>query len=126
MEQRTWHGSPLTWRTFRREMSWWMSSLDALATTSNYKLAARWLLRQSGAVRQRGEEFSPEDLAYGPAEYGTDPETGDSLELSPAGPFQGLNILLDKCGELRTQLYIKMSRRRTSLRLYSSRFRTAV
>ena len=65
----TWDGSPLTWRAFRREMRWWVSSLD-LASTAKYNLAARWLLRQTGIVRQRGEEFNPEDLAYKPAEMG--------------------------------------------------------
>ena len=24
----TWDGSPTTWRSFQREMSWWLSSLD--------------------------------------------------------------------------------------------------
>ena len=58
----TWDGSPMTYRAFRREMRWWVSSLD-LQATSKYNLAARWLLKQSGIVRQRGEEFSPEELA---------------------------------------------------------------
>ncbi|OLP83531.1 Ankyrin repeat and sterile alpha motif domain-containing protein 1B [Symbiodinium microadriaticum] len=100
-------------RTFRREMSWWMSSLDS-ASTMKYNLAARWLLRQSGIVRQRGEEFSPEDLAFQPAHEFVDPETGESFEVTPADPFFGLNKLLkalesmngqstlDKRGELRT------------------------
>ena len=52
----TWNGSPDTWRAFEREMSWWLSSLDQ-ESTKKYNLAARWLLRQSGVVRQRGEEF---------------------------------------------------------------------
>ena len=134
----TWDGSPLTCRTFRREMSWWLSSLDATATT-RYNLAARWLLRQSGVVRQRGEEFSPDDLAHGAAEYGTDPDTGESIEIVPADPFRGINLLLaaletmngqstlDKRGELRTQFYIHMARRPGErMSDYSSRFRTAV
>ena len=112
----TWDGSPLSWRTFRREMSWWMSSLDS-ASTMKYNLAARWLLRQSGIVRQRGEEFSPEDLAFQPAHEFVDPETGESFEVTPADPFFGLNKLLkalesmngqstlDKRGELRTAFY---------------------
>ena len=35
-----------------------------LESTKKYNLAARWLLRQSGVVRQRGEEFTPDELAY--------------------------------------------------------------
>ena len=134
----TWDGSPLTWRTFRREMSWWLSSLDATATM-RYNLAARWLLRQSGVERQRGEEFSPEDLTCGAAEFGTDPNTGESVEIVLADPFKGINLLLaaletmngqstlDKRGELRTQFYINMARRPGErVSDCSSRFRTAV
>lgn len=50
----TWDGSPQTWRAFQREMRWWLSALDLEGT--------KWLLRQSGVVRQRGEEFLPEEL----------------------------------------------------------------
>ena len=27
-----WDGSPMTWRAFQREMSWWLSSLDLEGT----------------------------------------------------------------------------------------------
>ncbi|CAE7780296.1 tenm3, partial [Symbiodinium necroappetens] len=124
--------------TFRREMAWWMSSLDS-ASTMKYNLAARWLLRQSGIVRQRGEEFSPEDLAFQPAQEFVDPETGETFEVSPADPFFGLNKLLkalesmngqstlDKRGELRTAFYIHMMRKAGErVSDYSSRFRTAI
>ena len=37
------------------EMKWWTSCLD-LDATEKFNLAARWLLRQSGVVRRRGEE----------------------------------------------------------------------
>ena len=71
-----WDGWPLTRRRFRREMEWWTSSLD-LGSTTKYNLVARWLLRQSGIVRQRGEEFKPEDLQRTPAVYITDPDTAE-------------------------------------------------
>ena len=79
----TWDGSPATWREFRREMKWWLHSLD-LKSTAKYNLAARWLIRQTGIVRQRGEEFDPDELAYKPAEMGVDPESGEEVELVPA------------------------------------------
>ena len=134
----TWDGSPLTWRTFKREMAWWTSSLD-LENTKRYNLAARWLLRQSGTVRQRGEEFSPDELQYQKEETLTDPETGEVLVHQDDDPLAGLNKLmqaletmngqstLDKRGELRTQFYLHLSRRAGErVADYGSRLRTAV
>lgn len=134
----TWDGSPLTWRAFKREMSWWVSSLD-LESTKRYNLAARWLLRQSGIVRTRGEEFSPSDLEYKPAVEGIDPDTNEVIEITPADYLFGLNKLLDalegingltpldKRGELRTQFYTEL-RRRPGERLseFCTRFRTTI
>ena len=134
----TWDGSPLTWRAFKREMSWWVSSLD-LESTRRYNLAARWLLRQTGIVRQRGEEFSPSDLEYKPAVEGIDPETNEVIEITGPDYLFGLNKLLDalegingltaldKRGELRSQFYTEL-RRRPGERLseFCTRFRTAI
>ncbi len=63
-----WDGSPQTFRAFKKEMAWWTQSLD-LQSTKKFNLAARWLLRQTGIVRQRGEEFDPQDLAYKPGNF---------------------------------------------------------
>ena len=52
-------------------MQWWLAGLDP-DSTKKYNLTARWLLRQSGVVRQRGEEFSRSDLAYQPEVLGKD------------------------------------------------------
>lgn len=113
----TWDGSPTTWRSFRREMTWWISSLD-LQSTKRYNLAARWLLQQSGIVRQRGEEFLPSELEWKPAVRVTDPETSETFEIEPEDCLHGLNKLLgalesingmtplDKKGELRSQFYL--------------------
>ena len=133
-----WDGSPASWRSFRREMNWWVSSLD-LEGTAKYNLAARWLLRQSGIVKQRGEEFSPADLEYRKAEYLTDPQTGEEFLVQPADYLFGLNKLLDaleqingqttldKRGELRTQFYLDL-RRKPAERVseYATRFRSLV
>ena len=86
----TWDGSPLTWRSFKREMAWWTSSLD-LEATKKYNLAARWLLRQSGTVRQRGEEFTPDELQYQKGETMKDPDTGEELTVVEEDPLFCLN-----------------------------------
>ena len=116
----TWDGSPATWRAFRKEMSWWVSSLDLEST--KYNLAARWLLRQTGVVRQRGEEFSPEDLQFQKEVRTTDTE-GVSIVVTPEDPLAGLNKLLkalegmngtsalDRKGELRKLFYIDLVRK---------------
>ena len=132
----TWDGSPATWRSFRKEMDWWVSSLD-LDATKRYNLAARWLLRQSGVVRQRGEEFTPAELAYKKAEMGRDPDTGEEIELEPEDPLAGLNKLLkalesingktdlDKKGELRSQFYLELKGKPCErISEFTTRFRT--
>ena len=117
----TWDGSPATWRSFQREMQWWLCSLD-VESTKKFNLAARWLLRQSGVVRQRGEEFSPKELEYTREVRAKDPE-GVEIVVTPEDPFSGINKLLaaleeingktalDKKGELRRQFYTELSRR---------------
>ena len=90
-----WDGSPVTWRAFKREMAWWCSSLD-LEGTKKYNLAARSLLRQSGTVRQRGEEFLPEELEYQKEVRARDPESGEELASTPEDPLAGLNKLKAK------------------------------
>jgi hypothetical protein len=118
----TWDGAPAKWRAFQREMKWWVSSLD-LESTKKYNLAARFLLRQTGIVRQRGEEFSPEDLQYRPALTITDPDSGEVFEMEKKDYLFGLNKLmqalegingmtaLDTKGELRSQFYLGTQRR---------------
>ena len=133
-----WDGSPQTWRSFRREMAWWTSSLD-LESTKKYNLAARWLLRQTGMVRARGEEFLPEELVYQPEIVGKDPETGEDVILTPADPLHGIKKLmkaleemngkttLDKRGELRGQFYLELKRRPGErISEFCTRFRTMV
>ena len=117
----TWDGSPATWRSFQREMQWWLCSLD-VESTKKFNLAARWLLRQSGVVRQRGEEFSPKELEYTREVRAKDPD-GVEIVVTPEDPFSGINKLLaaleeingktalDKKGELRRQFYTELSRR---------------
>ena len=89
--------------------------------TKKYNLAARWLLRQSGVVRQRGEEFTPKELEYQRAVTTTDTE-GQQITISEEDPFAGINKLLkalesingksalDRKGELRNQFYLNLQR----------------
>ena len=134
----TWDGSPLTWRQFKREMKWWVSSLD-LASTARYNLAARWLMKQSGIVRQRGEEFDPDELKHQPQVEARDPDSGDMVVITPVDYLSGLNRLLealegingkstlDKRGELRSHFYNQLHRKPCErVSEFSTRFRTAV
>ena len=134
----TWDGDPKSWRSFQREMEWWLESLDVNATTK-YNLAARWLLRQSGIVRQRGEEFTPSELAHQPEEKAINPETGDEYVVVQADPLKGMRKLLkalesingktvlDKRGDLRNSFYLEL-RRKPGERIseFCTRFRSAV
>lgn len=134
----TWDGSPQTFRAFKREMMWWTQSLD-LENTRKYNLAARWLLRQSGVVRQRGEEFLPSELAFKPAVTARDPQSGQDVEIEKEDLLYGLNKLmsaledmngktaLDKRGELRTMFYIDLQRKAGErISDFCSRFRVMV
>ena len=117
----TWSGDPSEWRNFKREMSWWMASLDP-ESSKKFNIAARWALRQSGVVRARCEEFEPKDLVGTPEILGQDPDTGDDVVLQEADPFAGLKKLLaaledsmgktelDRKGELRKQFYQSIRR----------------
>ena len=133
-----WGGSPTTWRKFKREVTWWISSIDLTGTTK-FNLAARFLLRQEGIARQRGEEFSPSDLEYKPAEYGLDPETHESIQLTQPDYLAGLDKLmaawetmngrtaLDKRGELRQTFYMDLQRRPGErVTEFATRFRSLV
>ena len=88
-------------------------------------------------VRQRGEEFTPAELAYKKAEMGIDPDTGEAIELEPEDPLAGLNKLLkalesingktdlDKKGELRSQFYLELKRKPCErISEFTTRFRT--
>ena len=113
-----------------------MSSLD-LEATRKYNLAARWLLRQSGVVRQRGEEFTPQELQYRPAEIVEDPVTGEEITVVEEDLLAGLNKLLDalesingktdldRKGELRSLFYLELSRKPGErISEFCTRFRT--
>ena len=134
----TWDGDPKSWRAFQREMEWWLEALDVNSTT-RYNLAARWLLRQSGIVRQRGEEFTPSELAHQPEVTAEDPVTKEMVVITPADPLKGIRKLmkalesingktvLDKRGDLRNSFYLELRRKpQERISEFCTRFRTAV
>ena len=132
----TWSGNPAEWRSFKKEMSWWMASLD-VESCRKYNVAARWALRQFGVVRARCEEFEPDELLGSQAITMPDPATGDETVVTPADPFAGLKKLmkaleesvgkteLDRRGELRAQ-FLQDMRRAPGERIsaFCTRFRT--
>jgi hypothetical protein len=61
-----------------------------------FKVAARWMLRQTGVVRARYEEFFPEELE---ANVGIYPPT-EGAEVEEADPFFGLKELLESLEQL--------------------------
>eukprot|EP00435_Cladocopium_sp_Y103_P067913 s256_g30.t1 len=116
----TWDGNPREWRSFKREMSWWMASLDK-ESCKKFNVAARWMLRQTGVVRARCEEFLPEELE-GTPDVGTYPASADGERVEEGDPFSGLKKLmasleqlngtteLDRKGDLRAQFYQDLKR----------------
>ena len=131
-----WNGNPADWRTFKREMEWWIASLDS-EHCGKFNIAARWALRQTGVVRARCEEFSPAELEGLKEEKVKDPQTEEMVVVQAADPFHGLRKLLkaleesmgktelDRKGELRSQFYQEI-RRQAGERIsaFCTRFRT--
>ena len=82
-----------------------------------------WLPDGWSGIRQRGEEFEPEELAYKPAVFGTDPSDDSEVLLEEEDLLFGIKKLmrafeemngksaLDKRGELRNQFYLELARR---------------
>lgn len=133
-----WSGDPSEWRSFKREMMWWMASLDA-ESCKKYNVAARWALRQSGVVRARCEEFEPSELEGTKEEKIEDPASGEMIVITESDPFSGLKKLMsaledsmgrtamDRKAELRKQFYQTIKRapnERTST--FCTRYRTLV
>lgn len=89
----TWDGNPREWRSFKREMDWWIASLDRDAC-KEFNVAARWILRQRGVVRARCEEFDPSEVEGKPEVKSEDPQSGEMVVVEEAEPFSGLQKLM--------------------------------
>ena len=132
----TWDGNPTAFRQFKKEMEWWIASLDPVSC-GKFNVAARWTLRQSGIVRARCEEFLPSELEGTKEVSVKDPDTGEDVIVEEANPWKGLRKLidaleesmgkttLDRKGDLRRQFYVEL-RRSPGERIsaFCSRFRT--
>ena len=112
--------------------------MDAISC-SKYNVAARWTLRQTGVVRACCEEFTPEELEGKAEVTGTDPDSGETVVLEPADPWQGIRKLmkaleesmgrttLDRRGELRRLFYQDLKRNAGErISTFCTRFRTLV
>ena len=132
----TWNGNPSEWRGFKREMNWWLASLDAQSCTK-FNVAARWGLRQFGVVRARIEEYDPEELEGVAEERVIDPDSNEEIVVTEADPFAGIRKLmkaleesmgktqLDRRGELRIQFYQEIKRNAGErISTFCTRFRT--
>ena len=115
----TWSGNPGEWRAFKKEMSWWIASLDFEAS-KKYNVAARWALRQYGVVRARCEEFEPEELEGIKEEKSTDPESGEPVILVEADPFAGSRKLMKACAAMLVRGSRPIARGSGQLQLSSS------
>ncbi|CAK9107120.1 unnamed protein product [Durusdinium trenchii] len=117
----TWDGNPTGFRQFKKEMEWWIASLDPISC-GKFNVAARWTLRQTGIVRARCEEFLPSELEGSKEVTAKDPDTGDDIVVEEANPWKGLRKLvdaleesmgkttLDRKGDLRRQFYVELRR----------------
>ena len=90
-------------------------------------------------MRQRGEEFTPDDLKYQPAITHKDLKTGEIMTLTLDDPLAGINkersaleemnglTSLDKCGELRSRFYFTLARKPGErVADFATRYRTSV
>ena len=132
-----WNGNPAEWRTFKRELSWWMASLD-IESCRKYNVAARWALRQTGVVRAGYEVFDPEELKGTEAVRIEHPETKEMVTITECDPFAGVKKLLkrlleesmgrtelDRRGELRQQFYQEIKRNAGErISTFCTRYRT--
>eukprot|EP00439_Symbiodinium_sp_Y106_P033676 s2110_g4.t1 len=109
-----WDGQAGSMRKFKKSVSLWLAGLD-LSKTASYNLAARFLLRQTGAARARGEEEDIDALAYRPGV--TDVVGGEITEADYThGVWHLVRCFEELCGkpasekrgELRQRLYISL------------------
>ena len=133
-----WDNKAETLREFKRSVTWWLHSTD-LSKTTSFNLAARFAMRQKGSARLRALEFDPKDLEYIPAETAVDPDTDETIEITPPKYDAGILKILeaydemvgrsvsDKKGELREKFYMSFARGNTeSVSNFALRYRSLI
>ena len=133
-----WDGRADSLREFKKTVKWWLHSVN-LEKTTGYNLAARFAMKQTGSAKMRALEFTPDELAYTPAEEYTDPDSGETIVVTPADYAAGINKILaawdemigrtvnDRKGELREKFYLATRRgQQESVVAFSLRYRTLV
>ena len=94
-------------------------------------------MKQTRSAKMRALEFTPDELAYIPAEEYTDPDSGETIVVTPADYAAGINKILaawdemigrtvnDRKGELREKFYLATRRgQQESVVAFSLRYRT--
>ena len=133
-----WDGRADTLREFKKTVTWWLCSIN-LEKTKDFNLAARFAMKQKGSAKLRALEFEPTELEYTPAEEVEDPDTNETVTITPAVYDAGIKKILaawddmvgrtvtDRKGELRERFYLSMKRNGgESVVAFALRYRTLV
>ena len=111
-----WDGRGDTLRDFKKQITWWLSSIDLKKTTA-FNLAARFSLRQRGAAKLRALEFTPDELGWIPTPRrrsccGAGYDARIQKILNAWDDMIGRSVT-DRKGELREKYYLRMKRGHT-------------
>ena len=129
-----WDNNPKTFAQFKHDVKWWLAGED-LTVTTKYNIAVRFVNKQNGLAKLKGQEFDPPDIAYKPEVSMPNMETGDDEVVTPADYTYGIwkvvnhmETLLaeeqtEKKANLRDQFHEQLSRRAgESIVSFSARF----
>ena len=88
----SWDGDPHTFKRFEVDAKWWLAGEGWWYV--NYSVAARFVVRQTGAARARAELLEPEDLD------GEDAVIEDGEAITPGDPAAGVERVMRAFREL--------------------------
>ena len=88
----SWDGDPRTFKRFEVDVKWWLAGEDW--SKVHYNVAARFVVRQTGAARARAELFEPDELS------GEDAVVADGVIVTPGDPTAGVERVLAAFREL--------------------------
>ena len=104
----SWGVDPRTFKRFEVDVKWWLAGEDWWQLS--YNVAARFIVRQTGAARARAELFDPEDLD------GDDPVMEDGEAITPGDPAAGVKRATAAFRELLGQTAVE--RKAEALEIY--------